>query len=188
MPSKSKKTDAPEPPDRVLVGMVRRPHGVRGLVVIEVLSDNPRRFAVGSELAATSPDGRSRRLTIESASPFAGGLRVAFAGCASRDEADALRGAKLEVARAAVPPPPAGAHYLFDLVGCRAFDRAAGELGRVVDAIEDGGGWLLVVARPQGGRLLLPYVEKFVARVDPAGGRIDWELPEGLIETCASGS
>lgn len=172
----------------MLVGVVRRPHGVRGAVVVEVLSDNPTRYVTGSVLEATAPDGRTRRLEIESASPFAGGMRVAFAGLASRDEADALRGARLEVERAAVPPPPAGAHYLFELVGCHAFDRAAGELGRVVDAIEDGGGWLLVVERPDGGRLLLPYVERFVTRVDPASGRIDWELPEGLIEACASGS
>lgn len=172
----------------MLVGVVRRPHGVRGAVVVEVLSDNPTRFATGSVLEATGPDGRTRRLSIESASPFAGGMRVAFAGLASREEADTLRGARLEVERAAVPPPPAGAHYLFELVGCRAFDRAAGELGRVVDAIEDGGGWLLVVARPGGGRLLLPYVERFVTKVDPTAGRIDWELPEGLIEACASGS
>ena len=55
-------------------------------------------------------------------------------------------------------------------------------------AFEDGGGWLLVVERPGGGRLLLPYVESFVRRVDPGAGRIEWALPEGLIEACASGS
>jgi 16S rRNA processing protein RimM len=172
----------------VLVGVVRRPHGVRGAVVVEVLSDNPSRFAIGSSLEATTPGGRPRRLTVESAGAFAGGLRVVFAGVASREQADELRGARLEVERVAVPPPPAGAHYLFDLVGCRAFDGSAGELGRVIDAIEDGGGWLLVVERPGGGRLLLPYVERFLIKVDPAAGRIDWELPEGLIEACASGS
>lgn len=161
---------------------------MRGAVVVEVLSDNPARFAAGSVLEATGPDGRTRRLTVESASPFAGGLRVVFAGVAGRDQAEPLRGARLEVERSAVPPPPAGAHYLFELVGCRAFDRAAGELGTVVDAIEDGGGWLLVVERTTGGRLLLPYVERFVTKVDPPAGRIDWELPEGLIEACASGS
>lgn len=188
MPSRSTKTDAPAPPDRVLVGVIRRAHGVRGVLVVEVLSDNPARFAAGSSVEATLPDGRTRRLRIETASPFAGGLRVAFEGLSSRDEAEALRGARLEVPRDTVPPPPAGSHYLFELVGCRAFDRAAGELGRVVDAIEDGGGWLLVVERPDGGRLLLPYVERFLAKVDPGAGRIDWQLPEGLIEACASGS
>lgn len=188
MPSKSKKTDRPDLPERVLVGVVRRPHGVRGAVVVEVLSDHPGRFAPGSVLDATASDGRARRVEIEAATPFAGGMRVVFAGVTSRDEAEALRGARLEVSRAEVPPPPAGAHYLFELVGCRAFDRAAGELGAVVDALEDGGGWLLVVERPGGGRLLLPYVDRFIEKVDAGAGRIDWRLPEGLIEACASGS
>lgn len=170
------------------MGRIRRPHGVRGAVVVEVLSDHPVRFAPGSSLDVTGVDGRTRRVEIETATPFAGGLRVVFAGVASRDEAEALRGGRLEIDRAEVPPPPAGAHYLFELVGCRAFDRAAGELGAVVDVLEDGGGWLLVVERPGGGRLLLPYVERFIERVDPGAGRIDWRLPEGLIEACASGS
>ncbi|KAB2950064.1 MAG: 16S rRNA processing protein RimM, partial [Thermoanaerobaculia bacterium] len=102
--------------------------------------------------------------------------------------AEDLRGARLEVAGAAVPAPPAGAFYLFELVGCRCVDRRAGELGVVADVVEGGGGWLIVVERDGGGRLLLPFVERFLRRVDRAAGRIEWALPEGLIEACESRS
>jgi 16S rRNA processing protein RimM len=87
-----------------------------------------------------------------------------------------------------VPAAPAGAHYHFELVGCRCRDRQAGELGTVADVVAGGGGWLLVVEREDGGRLLLPFAERFLVAIDRAGGRIEWDLPEGLIEACASRS
>jgi 16S rRNA processing protein RimM len=106
----------------------------------------------------------------------------------TRDGADELRGASLTVPGASVPEAPGGSYYVFELAGCRCFDRRAGELGTVTDLVADGGGWLLVVERPDGARLPLPFVERYVVAVDRAGGRIDWDLPEGLIETCASRS
>lgn len=190
MKSNSTKTDPAAPAaERILVGIVRRPHGVRGAVAVELQTDNPDRFRPGAELELVGAGGRGpRRVRVESASPFKGGLRVSFDGVTSRDEVEGWRGATLEVARAQVPPPPPGEHYLFELIGRRCRDRRAGELGRIVDLVEDGGGWLVVVERPDGSRLPLPYAERFLTRVDADEGTLDWDLPEGLIEACASRS
>lgn len=192
---------APEPgqaPSTVAVGRVLRPHGVRGEVVVEVASDNPERFAVGAELllmgpgeaGEAAPEAARRRLTIETVRPHRGVLLVGFAGIDDRDEADALRG-ELAVPGRDVPAPPEGTWYHFQLLGCRVSDRAAGELGEVVDLVEDGGGLLLVVQgrfQGQGRRVPVPFVERFLVRVDPAAREIEVDLPEGLIEACASTS
>jgi 16S rRNA processing protein RimM len=176
-------------PDRILVGLVLRPHGVRGAVMVEVQSDTPGRLEAGSELELVGADGRPRPVRVEESAPAPGrGRRLRLAGIESREQAEALRGARLEVPRERVPEPPAGALYQFELIGCRCFDRVAGELGEVTEVLADGGGWLLVVARPGGGRLPLPFVERFVTGIDREAGRIDWDLPEGLIEACASRS
>lgn len=190
MKSNSTKTDPPATAsERILVGIVRRPHGVRGAVAVELRTDNPDRFRPGAELELVGAGGRgSRRVRVESTSPFKGGLRVSFEGVTRRDEVEGWRGATLEVERSQVPPPPAGEHYLFELIGCRCRDRRVGELGRIIDLIEDGGGWLVVVERPDGGRLPIPYVERFLARVDAGEGVLEWDLPEGLIEACVSAS
>jgi hypothetical protein len=61
----------------------------------------------------------------------------------------------------------------------------------VVEVVADGGGWLIEVEQRAGGsrrRLSLPFVEEFLVRVDREGRRIDWRLPAGLVEACASGS
>jgi ribosomal 30S subunit maturation factor RimM len=57
----------------------------------------------------------------------------------------------------------------------------------VVDLVEDGGGLLLVVAG-EGRRVPVPFVERFLVRVDVAARRIEVSLPEGLVEACASTS
>jgi len=187
MASSSSKTEAAALalPERIQVGVLRRPHGLRGEIDVEVTSDHPARFACGSELLVA---GSARRLTVERSAAAHRGLRVAFAEVTTREQAEELRGARLEVPRAAVPPAAAGEYYFFELVGCRAFDERAGEVGSVVDVVDGAAGLLLVVERPDGARVPLPFVERFLVGVDRARRRIDWRLPEGLIESCTSRS
>jgi 16S rRNA processing protein RimM len=176
-----------------------RPHGLRGEVVVEVLTDTPRRFDPGSSLllvregrpevalvvagrrAASAPGrpagaGRSRRATA----------LVRFAGIGDREAAAALRGGWLEIERSLVPPAPAGTYYRFELLGCRCSDGGE-DLGEVVEVVEDGGGLLLIVA--DGRREVpVPFVARFLRAVDVEHGRIELDLPPGLIEACASRS
>jgi 16S rRNA processing protein RimM len=181
-------------PSTVAVGRVLRPHGIRGEVVVEVMSDVPERFAAGAELllmavgqaGEAAPEAARRRLTIKTVRPHRGVLLVRFAGVGDRDEADLLRG-ELAVPAGEVPEPPAGTWYHFQLLGCRVADREAGELGEVVDLLEDGGGLLLVV-EGGGRRVPVPFVERFLVSVDVAARRIEVALPEGLVEACASTS
>jgi len=169
-------------------------------VAVESFSDVEDRFAPGAVLLARPRAGSAagrpglERLTIDSVRPHRGALLIRFAGVEDRDAADALRGAVLEVPREAVPAPPEGTWYHFQLVGCRCRDARLGELGEVTAVLEDGGGVLLVVEGavegPQGERrrLLIPFVRAFVREVAPEEGRIELDLPEGLIEACASTS
>lgn len=185
--SSSSKTDAP--PETVQVGEVLRPHGVRGEVVVFSTTDVPDRFEPGSELALALPDGSERQVRVVAARERKPGLLViGFEGIADREAAEALRGGRLEVGRERVPPAPAGAFYHFELIGCRCRDRREGDLGAVVDLVADGGGWLVVAAREDGRRLALPFVDRFLVGIDAAARTIDWDLPEGLVETCASRS
>lgn len=194
MPSRSASEPEPpsdtlttEEPETVLVGYLGRPHGVRGELKVEIHSDNPERFAPGSELLLRAPRRPPRAVTVASFRPVRGGGLIAFEGCDTREGAAELRGARLEVERSRIPAAPPGCYYHYELVGCRCFEAEAGELGEVVDLVEDGGGLLLRI-RGGGRDLLVPFVAAFLERVDPAAGRIDLRLPPGLVETCASAS
>lgn len=180
-------TSSPIGDDRVLVGEVGRAHGLRGEVKVEVHSDVAERFDRGSELWAVKTGRPASRLTVRQSRPVKGGLLVAFEGITDRDQAEALGGSRLEVDSDQVPAPPEGLYYYFDLIGCRCIDSELGDLGEVVDVVEDGGGTLLRVRRGEEN-LLLPFVDAFLGVVDTAAKRIEWTLPPGLVETCTSKS
>ncbi len=204
MRSKFQTTEGPagDLPQAVLVGTILRPHGIKGEVTVALWSDYDRRFAPGVELQATAPAApsrppstptspgrraaahRERLLRVERATPHKGGLRVAFAGIADREAAESLRGLELWVPLSEVPEPPAGAYYVFELIGCRCFDERDGDIGTVVDVQEDGGGTLLEVEK-DGRRVALPFVEAFLVQVDRSARRIELRLPQGLLPTCA---
>jgi 16S rRNA processing protein RimM len=173
-------------PERVAVGRVLRPHGVRGEVVVEVLSDVPGRLAPGRRMTASWAGKPGRTLTVESYRPHKTGALVRFAGAEDRDGAEELRDALLEVDRSEVPAAPEGTYYWYQLLGCRCWVDGE-DLGEVTDLVEDGGGLLLVVSR-EGRQVPIPFVQSFLKEVDVERGRIELDLPEGLLEACASGS
>jgi 16S rRNA processing protein RimM len=151
------------------------------------VSEVPGRLAPGSELWLEAPGAPARKVTVAARRAHNRGVLVRFSGCDDRDAATLLRGAVLEGDRQTVTPAPAGSYYYFELAGCMCRDLDRGELGRVSEVIEDGGGLLLEVH--SGERLLLvPFVEEYVAAIDVAGRQIDLRLPEGLLETCTSAS
>ena len=174
-------------PEAVVVGRVRRPHGVGGEVTVEVLSHVAGRFDVGRTLDVVGPGGQRRRLQVASARDHRGVLLVRFDGVETRDGAEALRGAGLEVSRGETPAAPEGSYYYHELVGCVCHDRTLGGLGSVVEVVEDGGG-LLLDLQAGGARRLIPFVREYLSRVDVAEGRIEVDLPAGLVEICESKS
>ncbi len=173
--------------ETILVGSVIRPHGLRGEVKIQVYSDVSDRFQPGAELLLRFAGRPPQSVRIASFRPSRGGGVIGFEGWLGRDRAEALRGARLEVARQDVPQAPEGLYYHFDLVGCACVDTELGDLGRVTGILEDGGGVLLEVEN-QAETLLIPFVEAFLEEVDIDRQRIRCRLPDGLLETCASKS
>lgn len=178
-------TTSRELPESVTVGLVRRAHGIRGEVLVEVLSDVAGRFAAGQKVAARASDGASQSLTITGSRKQKADLIVQFAEVPDRDGAERLRGARLEVPRGEVPRAEAGTYYYFELVGCRCRDLEAGELGTVEAVLEDGGGVCLLVRGP-GGEVPIPFVARFIRSIDIEAGWIELALPPGLLEMCRS--
>ena len=169
------------------VGRIVGPHGIRGEVKVEVLTDREERFAAGSRLLTYGRSGRGDdRMVIVASRPHKQNLLVRLEGVDDRDAAEALRGVTLEILREEVPPAPEGRYYYFDLVGCRCRDGVHGDLGTVEDVVDHGAGELLRVVNADGRELLLPFVDTFIEHVNMESREICWTLPEGLVETCGS--
>lgn len=169
---------------QVVVGRVVRPHGVRGDVVVEVRTDRPEhRFGTGCVL--DRPDGPP--LTVGAARPHGQRWLVRFAGVASRDAAEALRDTELTVpAQTAAHGDEAGSdseEYPDHLLVGMAVHDLAGVLIGTVATIEHAP-WqdLVVVDRPSGGEIRVPFVRALVPVVDLQTGVLVVDPPGGLLD------
>jgi 16S rRNA processing protein RimM len=151
--------------DRLVVGLVRGVHGLRGAVRVEILSDNPDRFAEGSVLHR---EGDDRPLTIVSAHRDGPGLLVRFREVNDRPTADRLRDAYLE---AEATDLPADAYYWHDIEGCTVVTAEGEELGTVVDVFRVGEAEVYVV-QGAAGETLVPAVSDIVKEINTAQKRI----------------
>jgi 16S rRNA processing protein RimM len=171
------------PPARLVVGRVLRPHGVRGELAVEVLSDAPDRFSPGAELEAGDPDGPGplRPVTVTAARLHLGRLLVRFDGVEDRDAAGALRGALLSIPAQAARPLAADEFWPHQLVGLAVVDRQGRQRGRVADVLPGAAHDLLAVALPGGERRLVPAVAALVT-VELDTGRVLVDAVPGLLD------
>ncbi len=153
--------------ERVTVGLVRGLHGLRGAVRVEVLSDDPERFAVGSVLFV---DGDDQPLTVSWTGPAKPGLLMQFAELQTRESVAALRDHYLEAMVTA--PLPAGSYYWHQVRGLEAATVEGESLGRVVDVFRAGSGEVYVVQGGKRGEVLLPAVQGVIVELDPSAGRL----------------
>ncbi len=153
--------------ERVAVGLVHGLHGLRGAVRVEVLSDEPERFRVGSVVFA---EGDERPLTIAWVGSAKAGLLVRFEDVPDRESAEHLRGRYLEVA--APPTLPAGTYYWHELEDLEVTTIEGEVLGSVVDVFRAGEAEVYVVRGGALGEILVPAVSNVVVELDPHAGRL----------------
>lgn len=153
--------------ERVTVGLVRGLHGLRGAVRVEVLSDEPERFAAGSVLFA---EGDARPLTVTWTGPAKPGLLVRFEELSTREAAEHLRDRYLEAAPAG--PLPEGTFYWHQVHGLAVTTTDGRDLGTVIEVFRAGEGEVYVVRGGALGEVLVPAVHGVVTELDPAGGRL----------------
>ena len=169
-----------EAPERLVVGRIVKPHGVRGEVLVEVLSDAPDRYAPGARLEAGDPAGERRPLTVRATRSDRGRSLVTFEEISDRDAADALRGALLSIGVGEAAPLEEGMYYEWQLEGLDVVDENGGKLGTFARVLEGGGGDLWVVDTGER-EVLVPAVDEFVRRVDLESGRIVVHVIPGLF-------
>ncbi|MGZ6314101.1 MAG: ribosome maturation factor RimM [Candidatus Limnocylindrales bacterium] len=155
--------------DRLVVGLVRGFHGLKGTVRVESLTDRAEeRFSVGRSLFV---EGGDAPLTIVEAGPDAQGWRLRFAEVADRTAAEALRDVYLEAVVAPGEELPRGEFYWHEVVGASVTDTDGTALGEAVDVYRAGGAEVVVVRGP-AGEIDVPLVRAVVRIFAPARGDI----------------
>jgi 16S rRNA processing protein RimM len=167
---------------QLVVARIGRAHGIKGEVTVEVRTDEPElRLAPGAVLG-TEP-ASAGPLTIETGRVHSGRLLLRFEGVRDRTGAEALRNILLiaEVDPDEVPEDPEEFydHQLIDLDVVTVDGTAVGRISEISHLpYQD----LLIVKRPDGSDVMIPFVSEVVPEIDLEEQRAVIDPPPGLLD------
>lgn len=169
------------------VGRVRRAHGIRGELVVELLTDEPDTiFASGRRVFAGDRHGDlpkdAQELRVVRATPFKGGLIVAFEGIPDKTAADSWRDRYLLVPASEVSPPGDDELFIHQLVGMRVVRTGGEDVGEVTEVFELPQGLVIDVRRPNGRTVMLPFDDHTVTDVNSEARVVTIDPVEGLLD------
>ena len=162
------------------VARIGKPHGIRGEVTVQVLTDAPGdRFVPGTEFVVEPASAGP--LTLRSARWNKEILLLGFDEVADRNRAETLRGDKLFIETEELDEDDEEGWYEHELVGldARVGSQAVGKITALnTMPVQD----LLVVETTEGKEILIPFVEQIVPEVNVEEGYVLLTPPAGLFE------
>lgn len=187
----------------VLIGEVRKPHGIKGEVSVTSHADSPfllQKSATvflrpGKRAQKTPPPAKGgkkgprkpsrpvkpKKFTIASSRPHKDAVLLIFKEVPDRNAAEALRGYEILVHEDQLPPTNEGEIYAHQIEGLTAVTVDNVELGPIREVQFPAGQEIWVIDTP-AGEVLFPVAEQFVDGFDLEAGEVFIDPPEGLID------
>lgn len=165
-------------PAFLVIGKIRRPHGVRGDVLMEVISDFPERIQPGVTVYVgefAQPQKITDRRTHKD------GLILHFAAYSTAESVGELRNAFVFVRADDRPALENGEFYHHQLLGLIVRTDQSEELGKITEILETGANDVFVVQNEKGQKVYIPYIDELVTDIDIEQGTITVHLIPGLI-------
>ena len=173
-----------EPLRHLVVGRLRKPHGLKGNVTVFPLTSDPEKvFAAGREVSVKGLDGEfvHESLTIEQSAQYHREWLLKFKGMDRIEDVEWVRGLFLTALDSGLSTPAADEVWLHELEGFAVARTDGTPLGLVTAWYETAAGILIEVQGPKR-EVLLPFKKEFVPEVDREARRMIVTPPDGLIE------
>jgi 16S rRNA processing protein RimM len=174
--------NAPGSPDGepvyLVVGFLRRAHGVQGEMIMDLHTDFPERFRSGRKLLVGE---EHEVMTVEGVRSHAKGMLIKFKGIETPEATARFRNQWVYIKATDVPPLPEGQIYQHELFGFQVVDENENLLGELVEIIETGANDVYVVKNESGKEILLPAIPSVILDIDSGRRSMRVHLLEGLI-------
>jgi 16S rRNA processing protein RimM len=165
----------------ISVGIIIRPHGIRGEIKIAPLTNWPERFKEFQSLYIEGEEGVGKWVEVEKRRMQGKYVILKLAGINNRDAADSLRNQFLRIDQSECPPLPKGTFYIFDLIGLEVKTTRGDKVGSLIEimqlSMQD-----VYVVNTGDREILIPAVKQFIKKVSIQDGVILVEPIEGLLE------
>ena len=151
--------------DKLIVGEVLKPQGIRGELKIKPFTDDAQVFRAFSRVFVGETEYK-----VLSVRTGGGAVFLGLKGVADRNAAELLRGQQITVLREEAPVPEEGRYYIADLLGCRLVTQEGEVLGTLTDVRQAATD--VYTVEMDGKEVLFPAAEGVVTAVDVEGGVI----------------
>jgi len=145
------------------VGVLRKTHGIRGDLVMDILTDFPERLVKGKRVFIGNDYKPAHLARVRSINDK---LLVSIVGYPTPEAAAALRNASVFVKAETLPELEEGSYYHHQLLGLRVVNESGAVLGTLAEILETGANEVYVVLDEAGKETLIPAVPEFVISVD----------------------
>lgn len=160
------------------VGFLRRPHGVKGEIIMDLHTDFPERMKKGRKVFIGEDH---KPMTLTNVRPHQAGLLVKFEDVDTPEDAGLYRNQWVYVQTKDVPLPE-GRHYKHELLGLKVVDEADNLLGELVEILETGANDVYVVRDDAGKEILLPNIPSVILDLDIGARTMRIHLLDGLAD------
>jgi 16S rRNA processing protein RimM len=183
--------NTPSLDDLIELGVVQDAQGLQGQIKVRPHSSDPVTLLSSKELwlsliprqsAAVTPSREQTSLKlykVKQAKMHSGNVVIALDGVTDRDQAEALKGARILVGRNVFPRAENDSYYWVDLVGCKVINLQGESLGEVIEVNDNGAHGIIVLGNPETNVVmqLVPFVKEVVQSVDLPNKLItlDWQ-------------
>lgn len=165
--------------DLLLVGTIGAAFGIKGQVKLHLISNRPEHLRRVKNLFVGA---HQTRVTLERAVEHKQGVLVlTLDGVGDRTTAEELRGAEVYIHESDAAPLAEDEYFLHDLPGLKVITTGGEAIGVVKEVLETGANDVLVVARSEGGEVLIPMIRAVVTSLDLEVRQVTIEPMEGLL-------
>lgn len=157
-------------------GMVRSPHGVRGILNVECWCDSPRVLAKQKRVFILGRDGSYKEIKVLTASPAPDRVLMGLEGIDSREAAQGYKNTVLYLHRDDIPVP-SESMLIADMIGLPVVDFDTGRVYGEISDVRDGVRYKLYTVKTDKGEVILPGVDEFIKEITEERGLLVRPIP-----------
>jgi 16S rRNA processing protein RimM len=167
--------------EQLQIGRILGPHGIRGELSVQLLTDDPTRFdrmkSCLLEGAGGAPAAPCRIVGVRHQQA---NVLLRIEGIEDRDAAEKLKGRHFLVERKDAVKLPADSYFVCDIIGCRVESLDGEDLGTIEEVLVTGSNDVYLVKKAETKDLLIPALKTVVRAVDITARLVKVVLPDGL--------
>lgn len=165
----------------ITIGRVVKPHGVRGELKIEPLTEHPGRFRKLRRVFLVSPGGEEAECAVLSVRYIGETPLLLLKEYDAPETAARFTGWLVQIPEEEAVPLPEGRYYWFQLIGMKVETESGEKIGTIVDIFSTGSNDVYVI-RTAGREIYIPATKEVIRQVDTKDRRMVIHVVEGLLD------